>query len=102
MRRFGRTFLAVAGLLVVGSAAEARKPAPPSEAERVEFVMANFQFTLLHELSHVAIWDVQPPIIGPEEYAADYLATISLLRPLEAPAVGADKWVEFALKAADA
>ena len=64
--------------------------------------MGNLQFTLLHELAHVAIWDMHPPIIGPEEYAADYLATVFLLRPLEAPRVGTEKWVEFAMTAADA
>jgi hypothetical protein len=89
-------------LLLAGWAADAQERASPLDPDRVRFVIGNFQFTLLHELAHVAIWDLKPPIIGPEESAADYLATVSLLRPLEAPAGGADAWVEFAMTTADA
>jgi len=104
MKRLAQTIcIAGAGLLLLAAgAAHAQPRAAPSEAEREDFVMGNFQFTLLHELAHVAIWDLKPPIIGPEEYAADYLATVFLLRPLEAPRVGAEKWRGFAVTAADA
>jgi hypothetical protein len=88
-------------LLPLAGETYGQKRASPLDPNRVDFVMGNLQFTLLHELAHVAIWDIQPPIIGAEEYAADYLATISLLRPLEAPDGGAKKWLRFALTAAD-
>jgi hypothetical protein len=104
MSHFVRTLCFVAGLVVMleASADRPHERASPLNPERVDFVMANFQFTLLHELAHVAIWDLQPPIIGPEEPAADHLATISLLRPVGAPHLGAEKWLEFALTATDA
>jgi hypothetical protein len=86
-------------IVAAGAAQERASPLPP---ERVDFVMGNFQFTLLHELAHLAIWDLEPPIIGPEEQAADYIATVFLLRPLQTPRVGAEQWLAFALTAADA
>jgi hypothetical protein len=89
-------------LLFAAGAADAQQRASRLDRDRTDFVLGNFQFTLLHELAHVAIWDMEPPIIGPEEYAADYLATVSLLRPLQAPQVGAEKWLEFAMTTADA
>ena len=39
------------------------------------------EFVLLHEVAHVLINDFDIPIIGPEENAADYIATIVLMRP---------------------
>ncbi len=89
-------------LALIGSAAHSDERASPLDPERVTFVMGNFQFALLHELAHVAIGDLEPPIIGPEEYAADYLATVFLLRPLQTPSIGAEKWRKFAMTAADA
>jgi hypothetical protein len=88
-------------LALSGAAAQPQERASPLDQERVDFVMGNFQFTLLHELAHVAISELEPPIIGPEEYAADYLATIFLLRPLQTPRVGSEKWLKFAMTAAD-
>jgi hypothetical protein len=88
-------------LLAVGSAT-AQERGARLDRDRVDFVLGNFQFALLHELAHVAIFDMEPPIIGPEEYAADYLATVALLRPLAAPRGGAERWVEFAITTADA
>ena len=99
--RYGCSAIGVVFVLV-GAAAHSAERASPLDPERVDFVMGNFQFALLHELAHVAIGDLEPPIIGPEEYAADYLATISLLRPLQSPRVGAEKWLKFAMTAADA
>ena len=104
MSQLVRTLCFAAGLVLLLEASPAwpQERASPLNPDRADFVMANFQFTLLHELAHVAIWDMKPPIIGPEESAADYLATISLLRPLGAPRLGAEKWLEFAMTAADA
>jgi hypothetical protein len=44
------------------------------------FVQGNIEFILLHELAHVIISDFDIPIIGPEESAADYIATVVLIR----------------------
>jgi hypothetical protein len=102
MGQLVRNFCIAAVLLLVTDGAHPQERASRLDPDRVNFVMANFQFTLLHELAHAAIWDVKPPIIGPEESAADYLATVALLRPLESPHVGTEKWLEFAMTAADA
>lgn len=46
----------------------------------LDFVVGNIKFILLHELAHVVIGEKQIPILGPEESAADYFATTTLLR----------------------
>ena len=46
------------------------------EYERL-FVLANTEFTLLHELAHVLIWELKPPIFGREEDAADTIAVMA-------------------------
>ena len=49
------------------------------EYERL-FVLANIEFTLLHELAHVLIWEMKPPVLGREEDAADNIAMIAEMR----------------------
>ncbi len=49
--------------------------------DRQVFVLGNIEFVLLHELAHLLIEDLQLPIIGPEEHAADYIAALALIRP---------------------
>jgi len=44
------------------------------------FVIGNVEYILLHELAHLLIRDLDIPIIGPEEGAADYIATAVLIR----------------------
>src|SRR5881392_518816 len=39
--------------------------------DRVEFVIGNTQFALLHEIGHVLIADFKLPVLGREEDAAD-------------------------------
>lgn len=41
------------------------------------FVLANTEFTLLHEIAHVLIWELNPPIFGREEDAADTIAVMA-------------------------
>lgn len=106
MRAFVGTLrgLGLAALLttfVVG-ATSAQQRVSPLDPARVHFVLGNVQFALLHELAHLVIGELDIPIIGPEEQAADYLATMSLLRPMEEPPVGRERWLEFALTTADA
>ncbi|HET6630016.1 MAG TPA: DUF4344 domain-containing metallopeptidase [Woeseiaceae bacterium] len=69
---------------------------------RVDFVLGSFQFTLLHELAHVAIGDLDVPILGPEEFAADYLATLVLIQPIQPSSFDAAERRGFAVTAADA
>jgi hypothetical protein len=71
---------------------------PPLDPERVTFVLGNVEFALLHELAHLVIGELDLPILGPEEQAADYLATMTLLRPIENPPVGREKWLEDLVK----
>lgn len=44
-----------------------------------DFVLSNIEFTLLHEIAHVLIWELKLPLFGREEDAADNIAVISLL-----------------------
>jgi hypothetical protein len=72
------------------------------ERDAVSFVLGNVEFLLLHEIGHFLIGEKDVPIIGPEENAADYIATLALLReePLD-PARG-DRALQSLLAAADA
>ena len=92
----------LAGLLATAAGHGQERRASPLDPARVEFVMGNLQFTLRHELAHVAIWDMKIPIIGPEEQAADYLAVLTLLRPIVERPQATETWLRFALTTADA
>lgn len=50
------------------------------------FVLANVEFTLLHEFAHVLIWELQPPIFGREEDAADTIAVMAQMMVPSQPA----------------
>ena len=54
--------------------------AAAADGRQILFVQGNIEFILLHELAHVVINDFDIPIIGAEENAADYIATIVLIR----------------------
>jgi hypothetical protein len=73
-----------------------------SARDAVEFVLGNVEFLVLHEIGHFLITEKNIPILGPEENAADYIATLALLReaPLD-PALG-DRARRSLLAAADA
>ncbi len=55
------------------------------------FIHGNVEFILFHELAHIIINDLEVPVFGPEELAADYLATIALINPLEINVANADR-----------
>jgi hypothetical protein len=59
------------------------------EAAAIAIVVGNVEFLLLHEIAHYVVNEKNVPILGPEENAADYIATLALLRepPLD-PARG--------------
>jgi hypothetical protein len=48
--------------------------------DRLEFVVGNTLFALLHEMGHVAIDEMKLPVLGREEVEADAFATLRLLR----------------------
>ena len=67
-----------------GGRPPARAEAPPAigatDVDALEFyVLANAQFTLLHELGHALIHTLKLPVLGREEDAADTLAIAGLL-----------------------
>lgn len=81
LRRLAAAALAALVLLPASLGAQAPEPrAHRYDPARVEFVIGNIEFVLLHELAHVLIEDLELPIIGAEESAADYIATAALLR----------------------
>jgi len=73
-----------------------------SAQERIDFVLGNVEFLLLHELAHFVIGEKHVQIIGPEENAADYLATIALIRIDPFDTSHQDQPLHFVLAAADA
>jgi len=51
-----------------------------SESDRIDFVVGNIVFVLLHEFSHLIIQDFEVPVLGNSEDAADTLAAVTLIR----------------------
>src|SRR6516162_11251668 len=47
--------------------------------DRVQFIVGNTLFVLLHELGHVIIDEMQLPVLGREEDAADTFAALTML-----------------------
>jgi hypothetical protein len=54
--------------------------APKERKEVVEFVLGNTLFALLHELGHAMINELELPVLGREEDAADNFAAVTLLQ----------------------
>jgi len=71
------------------------------ESTPEEFVVANAQFVLMHELAHLVIDEKRVPILGPEESAADYIAAMMLIRPRTVPPEGPDALLQVAVNTAD-
>lgn len=56
------------------------KRIPPDRREQLaEFVSGNMLFVLLHELGHTAIGELDLPVLGKEEDAADSFASLTLI-----------------------
>ncbi len=101
-RRPGRLIATSFLIALLAAPACARERHSSLDPARVDFVLGSFQFTLLHELAHVAIADLEVPIIGPEESAADYIATLVLIQPPRPSAFDEEQRRGFAVTAADA
>ncbi len=55
-------------------------PAPSSQDDpAIRFMLANTMWTLVHEMGHALIAELDVPLLGKEEDAADRIATIALL-----------------------
>ena len=52
---------------------------PEDREKAMQFVVGNMLFVLLHELAHAAIADLNLPVLGREEDAADEFAIVRLL-----------------------
>jgi hypothetical protein len=56
------------------------KSIPPKQRQQLaEFVSGNMLFVLLHELAHAAITELDLPVLGKEEDAADAFASLTLI-----------------------
>jgi hypothetical protein len=67
-------------VLLVATLALATEQPPPQalRSDSGRFVAANAEFTLLHEMGHLLIAELDLPVLGREEDAADQLGFISL------------------------
>jgi hypothetical protein len=72
-----------------------------SSAAVIEFVVGNIEFLLVHELAHLLIDEKDVPIIGSEESAADYIATLALIREDPLDPAQQDRALNFLVAAAD-
>ncbi len=62
------------------SAVDASPEASAADAEaEARFVVSNTLWTLIHEMAHALISELEIPVLGQEEYAADQIASIALL-----------------------
>ncbi|MEX6501298.1 DUF4344 domain-containing metallopeptidase [Pseudomonas sp. 25A3E] len=79
MRRAAMCTLLCLGLLVAAASMASEEPPPEAlSSDSGRFVAANAEFTLLHEMGHLLIAELQLPVLGREEDAADQLGFISL------------------------
>jgi hypothetical protein len=95
-QRWAAAWLMLCALTEIGHTQESE-----SAARREEFVFGNVQFVLLHELAHLLINEKKIPILGSEEYAADYIAAMMLIRPPITPVMGYETLLKFAVDTAD-
>jgi len=67
-------------LLLTGAASMATEEPPPEalRSDSARFVAVNAEFTLAHEMGHLLIAELDLPLLGREEDAADQLGFISL------------------------
>jgi Putative metallopeptidase len=85
------------------AAGRAAAPTEPlADQDAIAFVLGNIEFLLLHEIAHFLIMEKNVPIIGPEESAADYIATLALIREAPLDPAQQDRGLQFLLAAADA
>ena len=67
-----------------------------------EFAVGNVEYLLVHEIAHLLIAEKGIPIVGPVENAADYLATLALIREEPLDPAHRERARRFLLAAAEA
>jgi hypothetical protein len=105
-RRWSLLLLA-AFAAAIGSARAAPEPQPAYRTQGLDertltFILGNVQFLLAHELGHLVIGEFQVPVLGPEEYAADYIAATALIRTQRRDPERNARYRDYLLAAADA
>jgi hypothetical protein len=98
---------AVAALLALGiphdsAGAQTRRTPARTDPAVLDFVVGNVEYLLVHEIAHFLIDEKNIPIIGPEEDAADYIATLALLREAPLDPTQQHRALRFLTSAADA
>ncbi|WEJ71172.1 DUF4344 domain-containing metallopeptidase [Pseudomonas sp. PSE14] len=76
--RTHRSYLALLFLLCAGLVCA--DTAPPLSPNVARFVLANAEFSVMHEMGHMLIAEYDLPVLGREEDAADQLGFILLFR----------------------
>jgi len=95
--------MAIAGaasMLAASIPAQAQTRAGDGNA--IDFVVGNIEYLLVHELAHLLIGEKSVPIVGPVENAADYIATLALIREAPLDPAEQDRALKFLLAAASA
>jgi hypothetical protein len=82
--------------------AQARGAGGATNPAALDFAVGNVEFLLVHEIAHFLIDEKNVPIIGPEENAADYIATLALLREAPLDPAQQNRALRFLVAAADA
>lgn len=75
MKRFALLLLLP---LLAQAQAQQGETAPELSVDEVRFTVANSEFTLMHEMGHLLISELQLPVLGREEDAADQLGFMGL------------------------
>lgn len=69
---------ALLGLVLLAADASEEPPIEALLSDEERFISANAEFTLLHEMGHLLIAELDLPVLGREEDAADQLGFLSL------------------------
>ena len=85
-----------------GVDAQTRRDTARADTTVLDFVVGNVEYLLVHEIAHFVIDEKNVPIIGPEEDAADYIATLALLREAPLDPTQQHRALRFLTSAADA
>ena len=64
----------------IGNLARLKKMSPQAKRQLVEFIMGNTLFTMAHEIGHGLINEMNMPVLGREEDAADTFAVVNALK----------------------
>ncbi len=65
---------------VIGTLPRVKKMSPQAKRQLVEFVMGNTLFAMAHEIGHGLITEMNMPVLGREEDAADSFAVVNALK----------------------